>query len=531
MNKCVLKPKTLLHHLLEERARNSPEKIAVISGATRTSYYSLNNLANGFCDALRAHNIRKGDIVAILHENSLEFIAAYFGILKAGAVAAPLSTDMKLEGLQTILLDMLPHALVVSARQSEKVGLCTETAFLRTSVIICEQECVTPRSGIKHVTMNRISSDRAPVTDSELAMDGDELACIIYTSGSSGRPKGVMLTHENIVSNTRSICTCLNLTERDVQMVVLPFSYVFGLSLLHTHIAAGGALVLNNQFCFTGAVLEQMAAEKVTGFSGVPSTYAYLLHRSPLIAMRDKLPSLRYCSQAGGHMARQIKLDLFQALPTHTSIVVMYGATEASARLTWLDPRYYLRKIGSVGKEIPGVEIAILDEYGNELPSGEQGELVAEGPNIMAGYYKDPAATERVLDDHGYHTGDLGYRDAEGFLFITGRRDNQMKVGGHRLDPQEIEDVILESGLVIEAAVVGMPDEILGVVPAALIVPIAKEINQEELLVHCARSLPRYKTPHDLFAVSALPKNGNGKVDRLQCADLIGRFQAQSKAA
>jgi acyl-CoA synthetase (AMP-forming)/AMP-acid ligase II len=520
-------PEMLPHRFLEESARLYAEKIAVICGEVRTSYALLNMLANRFCGELRTHGLQKGDTVALLHENSLEFIAAYFGALKAGAVVAPLNTDLKPEGLQPILLELQPRVIIASARQAEKVWSCEENVLSQTALIISEQECRSRQNGIAHVTLSRIMSDRTPVDDRELIGAENDLACIIYTSGSTGKPKGVMLTHKNIVANTRSICTCLGLVERDVQMVVLPFSYVFGLSLLHTHIAVGGTLVINNQFGFTSAMLEQMVAENVTGFSGVPSTYAYLLHRSPLRAMRDRLPCLRYCSQAGGHMARQVKLDLRRALPDHTSIIIMYGATEASARLTWLDPRYYLSKIDSIGKEIPGVSITILDEKGNKLAPGETGELVACGPNIMLGYYRDPPATSRILDAEGYHTGDMGHRDAEGFIYVTGRRDNQMKVGGHRVDPQEIEDVIMESGLVIEAAIVGVPDEMQGTAPAALIVPNTRTVNQEELFVFCARRLPRYKAPQLFFSVVALPKNNNGKINRSKCAEIVVRLQAQ----
>ena len=519
-------PEMLLHRILEKSAREYPDKIAVICGEMRAPYALLNTLANRFCGELLSHGLQKGDTVVLLHENSLEFIAAYFGALKAGAVIAPLNTDLKPEGLQPILLELQPRAIIVSARQTEKLWFCNENVFVRTLVIITDREDALQKTKIDCVSLRRVISDETPANDPRLNIDEHDLACIIYTSGSTGKPKGVMLTHKNIVANTRSICTYLQLTEHDVQMVVLPFFYVFGLSLLHTHVAVGGTLVLNNQFSFTSAMLEQMVAEHVTGFSGVPSTYAYLLHRSPLRAVRDRLSHLRYCSQAGGHMARQVKLDLRRALPGHTRIIIMYGATEASARLTWLEPQHYLRKIDSIGKEIPGVSIKILDEKGKERAPDEIGELVAAGPNIMTGYYRDPATTFRVLDTDGYHTGDLGYRDAEGFLFVTGRRDNQMKVGGNRVDPQEIEDVIMESGLVIEVAVIGMPDELLGVAPEALFVSKTMGANQEELFVYCARRLPSYKTPRHFFTVAMLPKNGNGKIDRRKCAEIVTRQQA-----
>jgi long-chain acyl-CoA synthetase len=523
----AVEPEMLLHRFLEESAQQYPEKIAVICGEVRASYALVNTLANRFCGEIRSHGLQKGDTVALLHENSLEFIAAYFGIVKAGAVVVPLNTDLKAEGLQLILLELQPRAVIVSARQAEKVWSCGGKAFTRTTVIITDLEDASQRNKIDCVSLHRVISDETPANDPKMTIGEHDLACIIYTSGSTGRPKGVMLTHKNIAANTRSICGYLRLTEHDVQMVVLPFFYVFGLSLLHTHIAVGGTLVLNNQFSYTSAMLEQMVAENVTGFSGVPSTYAYLLHRSPLRDMRKRLPCLRYCSQAGGHMARQVKLDLRRALPDHTDIIIMYGATEASARLTWLDPQYYLSKIDSIGKEIPGVNMKILDERGKEPALGEIGELVASGPNIMLGYSQDPAATSRVLDAEGYHTGDLGYRDAEGFLFVTGRRDNQMKVGGNRVDPQEIEDVMMESELVIEAAVIGVPDELQGTTLAALIVPNARTVNQEELFIFCAHRLPRYKAPRLFFAVAVLPKNGNGKVDRSKCAEIIRRLQTE----
>ncbi len=185
--------------------------------------------------------------------------------------------------------------------------------------------------------------------DPGLAIDPKSGAAIIYTSGSAGKPKGVMLSHANIVANTRSIIEYLGLSASDVQMVVLPFFYVMGKSLLNTHFAVGGTVVINNQFAYTASVLKQMAEENVTGFSGVPSTYAHLLFKSPLAAYRDKLSALRYCSQAGGHMAKHVKLELMKAMPEHTRLIVMYGATEASARLTYVPPERLENKIDSIG--------------------------------------------------------------------------------------------------------------------------------------------------------------------------------------
>jgi long-chain acyl-CoA synthetase len=294
-----------------------------------------------------------------------------------------------------------------------------------------------------------------------------------------------------------------------------------GKSLLNTHVAVGGTVVINNKFAFPASVVHQMITEKVTGFSGVPSTYAYLLHRSPLAASRDKLTSLRYVSQAGGHMARQIKLALRRTLPDHTKIIIMYGATEASARLTWLDPEHFSDKIDSIGKAIPGVTISIIGPDGRRNPPNEIGEITASGDNIMLGYWQNGEATRQVLDRNGYHTGDMGYMDEDGYIYVTGRRDNQLKVGGHRVDPQEIEDAIMESNQLIELAVIGIPDRLMGNRLAGLAVPVNAAVTGNSVLAFAAKALPRHKVPSEIHFVKSLPKSANGKVDRAACGIVI----------
>ncbi|MBN2331958.1 MAG: acyl--CoA ligase [Deltaproteobacteria bacterium] len=507
----------LIHYFLEASTRSLPDKVALVHEEVRATYREINAAANRLAHWLLADNVLPGDRVAILLENSLEYVISYYGILKAGAVAVPLSTDHKPESLRPLLAELEAKAIISNSR-FERLLQATELPP-SLSLIISQPKKSWP-SSLRLVAWDEVlAGDQS--TNPDLSLPATSLASIIYTSGSTGKPKGVMLSHHNIVSNTNSICSYLQLTADDIQMVVLPFFYVMGKSLLNTHVAVGGRLIINNKFAFPATVLQQMAAEQVTGFAGVPSTYAYLLHRSPLKNYRDKLPALRYCSQAGGHMATTVKEELRRTLPDHTAIVIMYGATEASARLTYLDPANFADKIESIGKPIPGVSMKVVDENGLEVAVGEMGELVATGANIAAGYWRDPETTAKKFDHQGYHTGDHGYVDVDGFFHIIGRKDNLLKVGGHRINTQEIEDDLLAGGQVVEAAVVGLPDPLLGNRLAALVVPASPEATREAIIAACAARLPKYKLPATIKLLRALPKKASGKIDRDKCRSLV----------
>jgi long-chain acyl-CoA synthetase len=506
----------LVHGFLETSARRFPAKTAVVHENTRLSYGDLNGWANRLAHSLTGAGVRPGSRVILLSENNPAYVAAYYGILKAGAVVASLNTDIKPEALAGLAKELEPQAILVSAKLQQTVRASEGSRPRGIPVLVLGPASSGPRSGTTgpfSPLPEGFASE--PSRASRPPIDPSSCAAIIYTSGSAGKPKGVMLSHANIVANTRSIVEYLELTSSDVQMVVLPFFYVMGKSLLNTHVAVGGTVVLNNKFPYTAAVLKQMAEERATGFSGVPSTYAHLLFKSPLAAYRDKLPALRYCSQAGGHMPARIKRELLKVLPGHTRLIIMYGATEASARLSFVPPDRLEAKIDSIGVPIPGVAMSVLSPAGLELAPGEKGEIVARGPNIMMGYFRDDAATRKVMDANGYHTGDLGYRDEDGFFFVTGRKDEQLKVGGHRIDPQEIEDAIVASGLAAEGLVFGIPDALLGHRLAGLVVPVPGAVNAvEEILRFCALKLPRAKVPGSLLAVELIPKTASGKPDR-----------------
>lgn len=510
--------KLTVHGFLENSALRNPDKIALIHDAQKYTYSEIEKLVNNLARTLSECGIKQGDRVAMIFNNGIEYVVSYYAAMKCGGIAVPLSSDIKGSGLKSILSELGGAALLTASMFEDVISGADLPSFGLKALIVKKPSSVSG-SDADHV----LSWDDAVKGDGagfKVDISHDSLASIIYTSGSTGVPKGVMLTHSNIAANTESICSFLKLTGNDRQMVVLPFFYVMGKSLLNTHFAAGASVVLNNKFAYTASVLKQMEELAVTGFSGVPSTYAYLLHRSPIAAYRDRLSSLRYCSQAGGHMPKQIKEDLRKVLPDHTEIVIMYGATEASARLTYLPPERFSEKIESIGIAIPGVTMKILDGDGKKLPSGETGELVGSGPNIMQGYWKDPELSAKVLDSNGYHTGDLGYMDGDGFFYLVGRKDSLLKSGGHRINPQEIEDSLVETGLLVEAAVIGVPDDLLGNRLVAFAVTINNETTENEILEGCARLLPRYKVPAEVRLMKALPKKSSGKIDKAACTEL-----------
>ena len=293
-------------------------------------------------------------------------------------------------------------------------------------------------------------------------------------------------------------------------MVILPFYYVYGKTLLNTHFFVGGSVVIDNRFVFPNTVLKTMQETACTGFAGVPSTFSILLHKTNV--QEYQFPALRYVTQAGGAMAPSLQKQVaFAFYPAQ--LYIMYGATEASARLSYLHPRDLPRKWGSIGKAIPNVELFVADEHGRPLPPGQTGELVARGANIMQGYWNDEAETRRVLRNGLYFTGDLGVMDEEGFLYVVGRSKDMIKVGANRISAKEIEEKLVAFEPILEIAVVGIPDEILGEAIKAFIVPKDGVELTKEAVIQFARSvLPSYKIPREIEFVKKLPKNKSGKI-------------------
>jgi len=501
----------LVHHFLSRSATEAPNTTAVIDQTATITYGALNGRANRIAHALMQHGVSGGDRVVLALENSIDWVACYFGILKAGAVVVPVAAGSRSDRLPHVVRDCSPSACVVDA--ATVPGLAAVLAGSPVTTFVREagsrgagSELHGPVAALQEVI--QASSDLDPAVP---RLDRD-LAAIIYTSGSTGTPRGVMLSHLNIRSNTESIVEYLRISAADRMMVVLPFHYVYGLSLLHTHFYAGGSLVVDNRFAFPTVVLQAMQVHAVTGFAGVPSSFAILLHRSAM--KRMTFPELRYVTQAGGAMPQALIREWQRVMPD-APLIVMYGATEASARLAYLEPAELSGRPGSIGRAIPNVEIHVVREDGELAQPGEVGELVARGPNIMIGYWNRPEESRAAFCPWGYRTGDLATQDGDGFLYLVGRKQDMLKVGAHRVGAAEIEEVLHEHPAVHQAAVVAMPDEILGEVPVAFTTPRENNtIQPEDLILFCRQRLPEYKVPTRIVVVDDLPRTEAGKIDK-----------------
>lgn len=503
----------LLHRFLEEAAARTPDAIAVIETKRQTTYQELDRLANRIAHCLIGRGVARGDRVLLALDNCVELIGAYIGAMKAGAIAVPLPPGPRSDRLGRAVLDCTPSAAVVDPATAREA----QPGHPLTGV---------PATFVAGAGANRSSAvalDTAiaacPDTAPDVRASDVDLAAIIYTSGSTGEPRGVMLSHRNFVTNAHSIIAYLGLTSSDRVMAVLPFYYVYGLSLLHTHLAVGGTIVIDNRFTFPNIVLNAMREHGVTGFAGVPSSFALLLHRSALNEIQ--LPALRYVTQAGGSMGPP-RIREWLARGPQVPFYVMYGATEAAARLTYLEPSMLNTKLGSIGKAIPNVEILVVDEQDRVAAPGQVGELVARGDNISTGYWNDAEETARKFGPLGYRTGDLGYVDDDGYLFLVGRKHDMLKIGAHRAGAKEIEDVLQEFPGVHEVAVVAAPHDLLGEVPIAFLsFRDGFTGDATELEAFCRPRLAQYKVPAQFVVKQELPKIGAvGKIDKARLRDV-----------
>jgi acyl-CoA synthetase (AMP-forming)/AMP-acid ligase II len=448
---------------------------------------------------------QKGDRVILASDSSFYWVVAYLGILWSGRVCVPLPAGISSQELRYILDDTSSrHAFLQGA------VLLKQAPLLRNvHVITSDQVESVPGLASQRALASICQGEGGSPVLCETEME--DLAALMFTSGSTGRPRGVMVSHANIVANTESILEYLELTERDRILAVLPFHYCFGTSLLHTHLRVGGSVVVESRFLYPESVLQRMLDTECTGFAGVPSHFQILLRTSSI--RKKQFPRLRYVQQAGGYLAPSFVRELREALPG-AKIYIMYGQTEATARLSYLPPEVLETKAGSIGRGIPGVRLQVLSELGEEVKPGEVGEIVAEGANVSRGYWRAPDETARAFRGGKLYTGDLATVDSDGYIYIVDRMKDFLKCGGQRVSCRLLEEQLLECDDLLEAAVVGIPDDVLGEAVRAFVVPREAGVSglRERLLLSCKKRMPPQLVPKDVVVLASLPKNGAGKV-------------------
>jgi long-chain acyl-CoA synthetase len=468
--------------------------LAIITEDGKYTYRDLRSATARVIDVLEDNGIANTDRVGLLSQNSFFWVAAYLGVLKLGAVAVPLSTFSTPDDILAMREQVSCKTTLVQQRIYAKYIKALDDG----SPLIFD-ECLN--------TQPRKSWDDYPF---DADFNETQEAALMFTSGTTKKPFAVRVSHHNIRANTDSIIEYLALTNTDRIMVVLPFFYCFGTSLLHTHLRVGGSLVLSNSFTFPETVLDMMQTYQCTGFAGVPSTYQTLMRNTSL--PRRRMEFLKKVQQAGGKLpAVQIK-ELIDILPG-VQIFVMYGATEATARLSYLPPTKLSVKMASIGKGMPGVELKVLNDVGEPVKPGEVGEIIAWGENITLGYLNNPEATAEKFVNGAYRTGDLAIVDEDGYIYIVDRKADFIKSYGYRVSSQQLEACILELEDVISAAAVGEPDPLKG---EAIVVFVSLRsgsiLSKEDIISHCRHKLARHMIPTTVEILDSLPLSPQGKV-------------------
>lgn len=483
--------------------------VALLTVSKRYSFGDLERASRWIATALCRAGGQKGDRAVLVARSGFFWIAAYLGIMRSGLICVPVSPKSTVRDLQDIVGTTEP---LYSCIESDLIP--EREVQLSATTMITDLDI--PASVIRDTGGHESPAEERPWATSECPSAGDDdLAALMLTSGSMGKPRCVMISHRNIIANTESIIQYMQLDANDRVMAVLPFDYCFGTSLLHTHLRVGGSIVIEPRFMYPQLIVKRLVETECTGFAGVPSHFQILLRRSKLAGTR--LPHLRYVQQAGGQLAPAFIKELRKALPGK-QIFIMYGQTEATARLSYLPPDALDAKTGSIGKGVPGVCLCVVNDLGQPVRPGECGEIVAEGPNIGSGYWKDEVESALTFRAGRLHTGDLATVDSDGFIFILDRAKDFLKCGGKRVSSRLLENILLEHPKVLEAAIVGVPDEILGEAAIAYAVPL--DINAapkvEELRLHCQQRLPAEFVPREFILVQSLPKNSAGKVLRAE---------------
>ena len=476
-------------------------QIAVVDGSSEYSFLDLKRAAGGLARGIVQAGAGPGDTVGLVATNSLFWIAAYLATLKLGCVAVPFYPGS------------MPEELVAGVEFTGCQVVCIQRRHLRRFA-----DNLPSRVCLILDDVLDVSAHGGELWNSlpDIAYDAQD-AALMLTSGTTASPRAVRVTHKNIKANTTSIIASLDLTGSERVLAALPFYYCFGTSLLHTHLRVGGCLVLCNSFVYPEMALNLLSAQRCTGFAGVPSMYQTLLRNSTF--PRREFPHLRKVQQAGGKLPPVLIQELVNILP-QAQVFIMYGQTEATARLSCLAPELLPTKLGSVGYGLPGVELRVVDEAGNDVPPGEIGEIIARGDNISPGYLNNPEATAKKFVGGTLRTGDLAKVDSDGFIYIVDRKADFIKSYGHRVSSQQVEEEILKLTDVAAAAAIGVPDPERGeAIVVYAVVRSGSELVPDDILLHCKQHLARHMWPTEVIPIKSLPMNAHGKVVKSMLRD------------
>jgi amino acid adenylation domain-containing protein len=511
----MLDPIALLQDYLLTSARRFPDKVALVNRGLRLTYAEIAAQSSALAHALVRGGVGRGDRVLVFADNTVEAVVSFWAVLQADAVVVMVNPQTRADKLAYLLADSRAAALVADGRLAPVFAPAARAAPHLRAVVVTGARDEALLAGLPVTPWDEAlapADGEVPPRRHNLDID---LAAIIYTSGSTGEPKGVMLTHRNMLAAATSITTYLENEESDVILGVLPLSFDYGLYQMIMAFRTGARLVLERSFAYPAEVLRVVVEEGVTGFPGVPTMFAILAEMKNL-AEYD-LTAVRYVTNTAA--ALPVKhIRVLQEIFPRARVYSMYGLTECK-RCTYLPPADLARKPGSVGVAIPNTELWLVDEHDERLGPGQVGQLVIRGATVMRGYWGKPEATAERLrpgplpGEMVLYTGDYCRLDEDGYLYFVGRMDSILKVRGEKVAPKEIEVALMDIRGVKEAAVVGVPDPILGEAPKAFVVlEQGARLTEKDLRRECQERLEALMVPKFFQLVTDLPRTQTGKI-------------------
>ena len=531
-------PATLLPELITQAAQQRPDAVALTHGADHWTYAELAKAVAAFASGLLQRGVQRADRVGIFLEKRFEAVVASFAAPLAGAVFVPINPLLKAAQVAHILRDCHVRVLVTSPERLATLGTILPDCPDLQHVVLCGPASAPQNIGHWALTTWQDMAS-STLTTGHRVIDAD-LAAILYTSGSTGQPKGVMLSHRNLVMGARCVASYLENQPGDTLLAALPLSFDAGFSQLTTAFHVGARVVLLN-YLLPRDVLKALRDEQVTGLTAVPPLYLQLAAQD----WPDGTGThLRYFANTGGHLPRDTLSKLRQRLP-QAKPYLMYGLTEAF-RSTYLPPQDVDRKPNSIGQAIPNAEVLVLRPDGTPCAPDEPGELVHRGALVAMGYWDDPQKTaERFkllpfatpgrpaglqLPEMAVFSGDTVRKDAEGYLYFVGRRDEMIKTSGYRVSPTEVEDILYATQQVGECVAFGVPHEMLGqAIQVIATYPLdIRAGGKNDLISECRNRMPGYMLPAGIdWVAGPLPRNANGKIDRAALAqDWLARHSS-----